>query len=913
MLFSYSSRWNLKPLFVLLLFVVSVGTAQAQPAEEGAIKKSVQTMFATLTRGDMKSAQALWIEKAEKYPFFERMIGSFHSLGTDLQFADVQFTRWNIKGDSANALVHFTRKWRDKKTGQLKSEELIWNVRFEKQNGKWKWSWWRDAYNHVLFLIIDLKTPEEIAIVLKQEKELVNPRLVKFINDMSEDIARQGDVDEALLYNKAATEVCKVLGDKKAQASTLLNRAGFYLHQANYEVALETYERALPLFRELGDKAGEAGVLSNIGVIYQDTARYPEAFKQFDESLKIARELGDKALEAGTLGNVGNVHQARGEYPEAMAQYEASLKLKREIGDEDGIMTTQNNIANILAFTGRHHEALAIYQKNLLVVNKSGDKREQALIWGNMGNVYDSMGLFSDALAFHKVALMKRREIGNKSWQADTLNNIGLIYHSTGQYEDSLERYNQSWSLAREIGDKALEAKIYNNAAMLLTDTNQPVKALKFYEDSLKITREIGDKPMEALTLNNITNVLVGQGKFDEALKNYEASKVIMRAIGNREGEAATLINIGFVYYSTGRFTEALTQSNAALTIAEEIGDVDAALRAYWLMGLVRAAQKQWDKAANNYRQAVQRVEILRANIVGQSLQSGLFERFTTPYFGLTDCLLNLQETSAAWQISEQAKARVLVDILQNGQVDVQKSMTSEQKEEEQKLNADLTALGVQLSIAQSDNDKKQIGELKEQVETKRLAYDNFRHSMFVAHPDLQTKRAEFTPATLEQLNQTLFAEEPDLCVLSYLVGENETLLFVLTRGETEKAPATLTVHRLPLTGQYLTTQVSAFRLQCATADGQKRGFLFKVPPVVPLDYRNEARALYQALLEPAKAQLKGKKHVVILPDNVLHTLPFQALLDEENRHFIEKFALSYAPSATALLKDARIISKTAF
>ena len=115
MAFFYSLRWNFKFLFLLFLLVVSLGTAQAQPAEEEAIKQSVQAMFATLTRGDMKSAQALWIEKAEKYPFFERMIGSYQASGTDLQFAKAKFTRWNIKGDSANVLLHFERQWRDKK------------------------------------------------------------------------------------------------------------------------------------------------------------------------------------------------------------------------------------------------------------------------------------------------------------------------------------------------------------------------------------------------------------------------------------------------------------------------------------------------------------------------------------------------------------------------------------------------------------------------------------------------------------------------------------------------------------------------------------------------------------------------------------------------------------------------------
>ena len=893
--------------FLSLLFLTSLATAQN--AEQDSVKQSGQKMFDALSRGDTKSVQALWTKDAEKYPFFERMIDSYQASGTQLQFANVKFTRWEIEGENANVLLHFTRKWRDKKTGEPKSEDLIWNVRFQKQNKIWKWSWWRDAYNHVLISIIDLKTDEERSVVFQQEKELINARLVKFINDMSAIIGRRGDAKEALLYNDAALEVCKVLNDKTAQASTMMHRAGFYLYQAKYDEALQTYERLLPLFRAADDKWGEAGVLSNIGMIYQNTALYPEALKQYEDALKIAREIKDKELEGGVLGNLGNVYQARGEYAEAMTQYEASLKIKREIGDENGIVTTQNNVANVLAETGYYHEAIAQYKTSLAIAEKANNNRDKALIWGNVGNVYDSMGRYADALACHKVALTFRRLVGEKSWEAQTLNNIGLIYRETGQYNDALVQYRSSLAIASEIGDSALQAKLFNNGAMVLEDFGRTDEALEYYADSLKITRAIGDKAVESLTLNNIANIYFKQDKFAEALENYEAALAIMRAIGNRESEASALNNIGLVYFQAKRYEEALKQFRAALVIAEEIGALEAVIRAYWGMALVYQKQNQWTQAVGDYRKAVERIEILRDYSQEQSLQAGLFDRFVAPYTGLAQCLLQLGDKEGAWKVSETAKARTLVDILRSGKTQIQKSMTPTEREDEKKLSASLTSLAVQLNTAQSLNDKAEIRSLNGKINDARAAYNAFRSQLYILHSELQTKRAQFAPVQLPQL-ASLFEKEPQLCLLSYLVDEEETLIFALTRGENATNPVALTVQSVTVKRSELEKQIKDFRLQCATANGQKRGFLFNVPVTPPQNYRAAARALYQILLAPMEEPLKGKKQIIIMPDTILHSLPFQALLDGENRHFIEKFAIGYAPSVTALVKMQELSSQ---
>jgi CHAT domain-containing protein len=79
--------------------------------------------------------------------------------------------------------------------------------------------------------------------------------------------------------------------------------------------------------------------------------------------------------------------------------------------------------------------------------------------------------------------------------------------------------------------------------------------------------------------------------------------------------------------------------------------------------------------------------------------------------------------------------------------------------------------------------------------------------------------------------------------------------------------------------------------------------------PATPL-WRTPLRRLYHHLVEPVERAglLEGKRRLVIVPHGELHFLPFSALLRHDGARegfLVERFELSYAPSATVWLRLA--------
>ena len=171
--------------------------------------------------------------------------------------------------------------------------------------------------------------------------------------------------------------------------------------------------------------------------------------------------------------------------------------------------------------------------------------------------------------------------------------------------------------------------------------------------------------------------------------------------------------------------------------------------------------------------------------------------------------------------------------------------------------------------------------ELKAQVDKARLEYEDFETRLYLAHPEMRVRRGEAPIIKSEELNTLL--PDASSAALEYVVGENKTYLFVATKG---KSDAEVSVYTLPIKRDELAKQTETFRQQLAGRD---------------LGFRGSASKLYDLLLKPAAAQLRGKSNLIIAPDNTLWDLPFQALVGETNRFVLQDAAITYAPSLTVL------------
>src|SRR5262249_36385259 len=158
-----------------------------------------------------------------------------------------------------------------------------------------------------------------------------------------------------------------------------------------------------------------------------------------------------------------------------------------------------------------------------------------------------------------------------------------------------------------------------------------------------------------------------------------------------------------------------------------------------------------------------------------------------SPYSTMVELLIAQNNPDEALIYAERAKARALLDVLSSRRVNITKTMTGPEIEQERKLNNQLVSINTQISREkqrqQADQDR--LKQLESELKKARLDFEDFQTSLYAAHPELKTQRGEASPIRLEQAKALV--PNASTALLEFVVAEEKTYLFVLTKSTTAR------------------------------------------------------------------------------------------------------------------------------
>src|ERR1041384_4156587 len=731
-----------------------------------------------------------------------------------------------------------------------------------------------------------LKTDDERSALLKAKKELVTERLVQDLIRVGNSLKLQGNYSEALGRFRLAQKIAEQIGDRAGIAATLNSIGSIYSNQSNYVLALEHFQKSLTISEAIEAKTGIASALRGIGTVYLFQGNFAQELDQFQQSLALSEPSGDQDWVRGTLTNIGNVYNRQGDYTQALEFYQKGLTLSEAAGDKREIARALGNIGGIYGTEGNYTQALEYNQKAITQMAALGDKRSVSIVMGNIANDYSTIGNYTKALDYDQQSLALKEQIGDKAGIAHELSGIGCIHFNQGNYALALEHYQKSLVISEAIGEKFLSNYTRDNLASVYKELGDYAQALEQYQKSLGIREAIGDKAGVARSLHNLGTVQTLQGNYSQALKYFQQSLTISEPIGDKDADSDTLNDIGDVSRLDGNYAQALDFAGRAMVLAKQFNYSHEIWRAQNSAGLSYRALHQFSAARQAFEEAIANIETLRAQVAGGELeQQHFFERSLDPYHGMVELLVEQKEFDAALAYAERAKARVLLDVLRSGRIDVTKAMTAAEQDQERSFHNQLVSLNTQIAREnqRAQPDAAHLNDLKAQLQKVRLDYEAFQTALYAARPELKTQRGEIETLTSEQARALL----PDSrsALLEYVVADERAYLFALTVN-TAGTTTELNVYPLAIKQKELEDRVARFRETLASGGP---------------GFRQPARELYDLLLKPAAAQLQGRAGLVVVPDGALWELPFQTLQPGPNRYLIEDSAIAYAPSLTAL------------
>jgi len=622
---------------------------------------------------------------------------------------------------------------------------------------------------------------------------------------------------------------------------------------------------------------------------------YVQALKALQFAQDVTTRIDDKAGIARILSIIGEVHRLRGDYASALASFEKSLAQLEASGTQAEKEVALLGLGNVHTALGNYSAAMEFFEKSRALAETTGNKVIAARNLGNASQLYFAQGNYAQALKFLQRSLQASETIGDKEAIAIDLLGIGNVHAAQGNAGLAMEFFQKSLAQFEALQHKAGVLNVLSSMGSLSRIQEDYKQAMEWYQKSLTLANEVGNKSYVALVLSNIGHAHAMQGDHAKAIEFYQQALTLQKETGDKAGEATTLQSLAHVASAQGNHALSLTFAQQAADLAKTIGNAETLWRARSTAGMAHLALKQFDQAHQDFQEATTIIEEMRHQVAGdEQAQQRFFENKLHPYHGMMVSLLAQNKTGDALTYAERAKARVLLDVLHSGKVNVTKSMTETEREQERALNHQLVSLNTQIfrESQRKQPDENRLADLRTQLHKARLDYEAFQTTLYAAHPQLKVQRGQAKPLTLEETNALL--PDAKTALLEFVVTEGKTYLFVLSSPEpqTQNLKPLLKVYPIDIPQKDLAERVTRLREMVAA---RRSGF----PRL--------ARELYDRLLKPAQAQQQGKTHLVIIPDGVLWELPFQALQVKENRYLIEDAAISYAPSLTVLREMQKV------
>jgi tetratricopeptide (TPR) repeat protein len=766
-----------------------------------------------------------------------------------------------------------------------------------------------------------------------------HPDVAQSLNNIATNYLRRGRYSEAEpLYKQSLAIYDAATGNYQFIVGQIVsNFALNYDGQGRYSKAETLHKRSLQINKKSlpPNHPNIARSLINLASNYDHQSLYARAASLYERALAIFEEaLGSNHPDvATTLRGIANNFVQQGRYKEVGPLIENALKIQKSVLGLQHSEVAHSMI--ILAYSydrqGRYEEAENLYYKSLAIYRHAlgENHRNVANTLSKLANNYVLQGRFAEALSLQKSSLEIREKALGPSHPdvAQSLNNLAFNFDRQGRYSEAEPLYLRSLIILKKtLGpDHSELATALSNRANNLVLQGRHAEALPLQTHSLEVREKIfgTNHPDIAESLNNLAYNYERLGQYSKAERLYKRSLIIAgKALGQHHSElATTLSNIANIYIHQGRYAEAESELKRSIEIAEKAlgdGHPDVA-RSLGKIAQFYAITSNYHTALSYIRRATSILK-KRAAIISMDKSTGRHrERETKKVYHAgqiwiisrvkaeseepTDELT--AEAFAAAQLANVSSAGTALSRMAARFAAGNDDLANLTRERQNAING-WRALDKNLlkSIGRPPGKRNEILErnLRKQLKELDARLGNLDERLSTKFPEYAALMSQ-QPLPLSEAQDLIGSDE---ALVTYLIDEKESYLWVVRKNK----------------AVFLTIEMKGADLISAVAELRKSldvAGIKHLSDIPPFD-TTKAYELYQKIFSPAERMLKGVRHVMVVPDGALQSLPLGVLVTEKPQGsftsgyrkvpwLAKKYALSILPSVNSL-KALRTFAK---
>ena len=382
-------------------------------------------------------------------------------------------------------------------------------------------------------------------------------------------------------WSRAFVGLMGQLADQLAPQQLHEQRGPFFLHGANFHVALGEAERlgmdldyamlvqslaahaqntrnfqeAAHLFERLatsgknhGDAKIEAIACHQLGMIAAGAARLREWRSSGTVSRwRSRRSRGTSTAQAITYHQLGMIAEEQRDFASAEQWYRKALAIFEKQGNEHGAASTYHQLGMIAEEQRDFASAEQWYRKALAIFEKQGDEHGAALTYHQLGMIAQEQRDFASAEQWYRKALAIKEKQGNEHGAAITYHQLGTLALQRRDPDAAEQWYRKALAVKEKQGDEHGAAMTYHQLGTLAQQRRDPDAAEQWYRKALAISERQGDEHGAAITYHQLGTLAQQRRDPDAAEQWYRKALAIKEKQGNEHGAAITYHQLGMI------------------------------------------------------------------------------------------------------------------------------------------------------------------------------------------------------------------------------------------------------------------------------------------------------------------------------------------------------------------------------
>jgi len=577
----------------------------------------------------------------------------------------------------------------------------------------------------------------------------------------------------------------------------------------------------------------------------------------------------------------------------ALADIQQAIEYINQAGSDQNILAEYYIfMAVALQNRGDFGQAEYYYQKNINGKNIKEGSVKMAMLYTSLSTFYGLQNKIPEQRDAIQKALRIYNQLGDQYERNyfTTAIIFGTIYLYEGNWREAETYFKKLYEEIRQSKNSylKLEEDCLNNLAYASIRMNKPQKAYAYYTDILNLSEKVSSSPyirIRAIAYEGFGDVEVLKSNFTAAISNYhKAVQSLFLDFSSDDIYSVPSVDQHPVISRIDALRILGLKADAHLKrfdASQQQIDLDAALQIYHFLDALLTNIRQEYKAASS-----------RFNIVKESIP--IYEKASLIALQLYELNQDKKYLYQAFNFAAKNKAIVLQDGLQNERAKFAgipaKLLNQENalKKEHYQLEAEI------IEMESTGKETKELVDKKNKRFEVIQAYEKLIQKLEQDYPKYYKLKYEVSQVVDPE---TIAANLPEeTAVIEFFVGPNNLFIFTISSKG-------LKHYVLPKPGR-LFTRTRKFRKMLQESDY----------PLADGEYSKLSYSLYQSLLETPLKDLEQQgevKRLIIIPDNQLLQISFDALLYEEFEtnektltwdnaeipYLLKKYAISYAYS----------------